>query len=143
MKPFNALIAALALLFVGCITFHNFWLSHQAEHWPSIEGVVTASSVYGTPGKGRGAHPEIHYQFQVEGQSYEGDKLDFGGHNNYGENPQPFIAQYPTGTAIKIYYDPKNPNHSVLFPENNAATLNLILALICWVFSLGFLMRPW
>lgn len=139
MKKSHALIVALAFLFVGCITFHNFWLSSQAKHWPSIEGVVTASSVYGTPGKGRGAHPEIHYQFQLNGQSYAGDKLDFGGDNNYGKNPQPFVAQYPAGKLIKIYYDPDNPENSVLFPEHNSATGNLILSLVLWLIALGLL----
>lgn len=141
MTKLNAWIVTTTLIIVGYITFNNFLLSYQSQYWPITQGIVTDSSIYGSLGKGSGTHPEIHYQFQIQGQTYTGDKLDFGGDREYIGDAANFVAQYPVGTKIKIYYDSNSPKNSVLFPEHNALLLNLILALVCWFLSGYFLYK--
>ena len=144
MPNINKFIVIVASVVVGFICFGNYRLSKQARYWPTVTGVVVASSVYGVPGTGRGAHPDIHYQFSVNGQVYVGEKLTFGGdHSFYGRDPKPFVAQYPVGADIKVYFDPQNPQNSVLFPEHNSAGGNLILALILWLVAAVLTVSLW
>jgi hypothetical protein len=69
----------------------------------------------------------VNYQYEVNGQSYNGDRINAIKGGNHGELPPEvtgskktdatdFINRHGQGTPIDVYYDPNNPGDAVLFP---------------------------
>ena len=144
MSKFNKTIVIVASLIFGYVCYGNYRYSQQAKHWPSVTGTVTASAVVREGGRLGGLRPDIHYRFTLNGQVYQGDRLTFGGdHSYYLSDPAPFVAQYPVGKEVDIYYDPKDPNNSLLFPQLNSPLFNLGLALIAWVAAGALTVSLW
>lgn len=81
----------------------------ERQQWPSTTGVVITSEVVG----GRGAHPQVVYEYEVAGEVYSQESdlhmPNFGGSNNKRETAERLVAQYPVGTEVTVYYDPTLP----------------------------------
>ncbi|MEO0563696.1 MAG: DUF3592 domain-containing protein, partial [Chloroflexota bacterium] len=56
------------------------------------------------------------YQFEVDGETYEGDQLNLRGTLYLGseEGAAALLTDYPTGTEVTLFTDPADPTRSVL-----------------------------
>lgn len=74
----------------------------QTGYWKSIEGFI----------------PTVQYKYRVGQRDYWGDRIDFHMSDSmYARNyALSWLARYPTGKVVSVYYDPKEPASSVLVP---------------------------
>ena len=113
------------LLFLGIVLFVGGTLlvinqSRAVERheyvrlWPTTDGVVISSEVAGE----RAFHPEVVYEYQVLGQTYQGLSTlqvpGFGGKRKRDEVATKEIANYWPGRTVTVYYNPDDPSESLL-----------------------------
>jgi hypothetical protein len=97
-------------------------MSVKAKLWPTTEGIVVKSHVLKSnpPGVNSGMeidkyfYPNILYSFSFNNVAYKNSKLYYGAYQPSETNAREFVEKYPTGSTVKIYYNPNNPNESVL-----------------------------
>lgn len=128
--------------------------SKQAmNHWTRVTGRVLASSIEArtsTNGDGHRStsyYPNVLYEYAVNGQRYQNNRITFGmdvGYGNRARVEQDVAQKYPVGGAIQVYYDPQDATQSVLelkLPASKWVWLiifALVFTLICTgVFMVG------
>ena len=63
----------------------------------------------------RSAVPRLVYRYEVNGRSYESDRLAFGFPRSMSrEEAQQFVEAHPVGGAVTVHYDPQQPGESVI-----------------------------
>ncbi|GAB4199125.1 MAG: hypothetical protein Fur006_49510 [Coleofasciculaceae cyanobacterium] len=89
--------------------------------WLSVMGTIDSLQVYrGTTMRGNVSYSlKIRYQYVVDGQIFQSEQLRFGWSSNYLSKSSeaallPLQEKYSSGTSILIYYDPDNPDNSVI-----------------------------
>jgi hypothetical protein len=114
-----AWLGILLVVAGGSLVVTSFLLlgnSAARRHWPMVQGEVLHTQVAGT----RAFHPEIVYSYTVNNQKYSDttamDSPAFGGRNNKYDVARKIVAEYPTGKAVSVYYDPTDPSISTLRP---------------------------
>jgi hypothetical protein len=118
------------------------------RNWPTTAGVIVsaerAKHTAQGPRRQSGSvtyEAKLRYSYRVNGVSYEGTRVSFGdfaGTSGSSQAASARLAQYAPGRAVTVYYQPRNPDVSVLetkvrwpsivFPIGFA-----LLALICWM----------
>jgi|AMWB02.1.fsa_nt_gi hypothetical protein len=58
--------------------------------------------------------PEVTYEYEVDGQTYTGNRLGFGSGSFSEKKAKAKIAPYPAGAAVTVHYDPAEPSNAVL-----------------------------
>lgn len=90
--------------------------------WPTTEGQITVSRVEKNEARKGGATytAVITYQYSLDGQTFEGDRVWFGDDysvsNAFASAFRAAVRRYPVGKAVKVHYDPDEPGDSVLEP---------------------------
>ena len=74
--------------------------------------------------------PHVAYQYQVNGQTFNSDRLTFGSESTSESNGRKKIANYPEGSQVTVHYDPGNPNKAVLETKAGGVIYNVLLGLI-------------
>ncbi|MEO4047895.1 DUF3592 domain-containing protein [Pseudomonas sp. CAU 1711] len=96
----------------------------DSRDWPTTEGVIIASRIASShktsTEKGwRGNRYEyevrVQYSYSVGGVNYTGHRLRIRP-TKYGfeQNARRELAEYPVGQRVRVYYDPKQPERSLL-----------------------------
>ena len=96
----------------------------DSREWPTTEGVITESRITSsyktsTEKGSRGNHYEyevdVQYAYEVDGLSYSGNRLRIRPNKYSSEgNAQRELAEYPVGQRVRVYYNPKEPERSLL-----------------------------
>ena len=77
--------------------------------------------------------PRVRYQYSVNGVEYSGHALSFGRSYSRGDIMQ-VSKKFPVGHTVAVYYDPANPERSVLMPGGNVGqaelTFDILLVLV-------------
>jgi hypothetical protein len=67
---------------------------------------------------GTALHYRIGYEYQVNEEPYWSDCVNYGfTGSNDGNFATAYVAKYPAGTQVVVYYDPLDPQRSVLEPD--------------------------
>jgi hypothetical protein len=127
------MFAALSLLTGTALVALSLWLrsrSRQCLQWPRVNGQVIESRV-------DDAHlemtkPVLRYRYQVGNQSYVGFRVAFSGYGVSRSAMDQLIKPYPQGSAVSVYYNPRDPSSAVL---DNAARSDWLYWL---TFGVGF-----
>ncbi|HYR24700.1 MAG TPA: DUF3592 domain-containing protein [Aquabacterium sp.] len=117
------IVIAFVLLF-GFLFWRAWQIRQHSPQWPFVEGEITVSRVYTRSQYGAAATDpnqdwlvEVNYRYQVNGQSYTGNRLTAFGRNPVSQqDAEAEIAPFPVGARVKVYYDPAKPSVSVLSP---------------------------
>ena len=98
----------------------------DSREWPTTEGVNTASHITSShkTSTEKGWHGDrYHYEvrvqhaYEVDGVSYNGNRLRIQPNKYSSEkNAQRELAEYPLGQRVRVYYNPKEPERSLLKP---------------------------
>jgi hypothetical protein len=112
-------IMAVLCIFVGAWAAIRSVLDPlRSSSWPTAAGRITVSEVITVTNSDEGNtfQAVVAYTFQVQGKSFSGDEPYFG-----SEAERSWISfarrvqrRYPVGSAVTVYYDPEDPNKSVL-----------------------------
>jgi len=130
---------------------------HLSRNWPTVNGKVVDSGVESSVETGThgvlhtSCRPMIKYEYEVSGVSHAGNNWAF--HTLWSTDTawaESIIQKYPTGSQVTVYYDPANPDRSVLEPgvqwriESWAAAMCLLYAVIvCVAFRVFYIfIRP-
>jgi hypothetical protein len=103
----------------------------SARGWPTAQGRVVRSAV--VPGRRGAGYYDVRYEYQVDGRTYGGDRVRFGGALNGNlEDARLTRDTYPEGRPVEVRYHPRRPRRSTLEPRASGA-------LWLWI-GLGLLM---
>lgn len=124
------------------------WFFVDSSNWSTTTGKITSSSIsdlIGSPAfNAVGWHFMIKYEYKVNDKSYISDRVNYSstGSSNI-EFAKSYVAKYPLGKSVLVYYDPAHPEKSVLEPNVKDFEVIYLLAgcLLSGVFvsSLSFL----
>lgn len=90
-----------------------------AKNWIATTGKVTRSEVRALKNREMENRarirnqPFVSFEFTVQGKRYTGDRISLGEYISEGDI-EATLARYPVGAQVTVYYDPHNPQRSVL-----------------------------
>jgi hypothetical protein len=125
---------AVVLLIAGITLLtgyaHELRHSPDSSNWPSVDGVVTESSVQSGGTHGRSYYPSVRYEYAVNGVRYRGSRITFQGRET--GNQQRVVDRYPVGSVVRVHYRESDPGYSVLEPGpgRRQAILGMALSLL-------------
>lgn len=93
------------------------WLARRSRNWPSVTGRVEVSEVRRDPEAilGTARHHHVRYTFQVDGRTYHGRRVRFGGWlNTDPRSAGRIVDRYRAGQPVSVRYDPRNPARCTL-----------------------------
>ena len=101
---------------------------HAAESFPSTQGTVLHSGVTTTRGSKGGIHyhVSISYQYVVDGQTYVGRLYRYDGHPGNEAVVNAVVGSHPAGSALEVYYNPRDPRDTVLSPTVDAQDVYIL-----------------
>lgn len=130
----SVIMIVLGSIFIA-ITLSSMQAAEEAAVWPTTEGIVMDSYIATHPGsEGQTSYsPELVYQYQVDGVSYNGDRLFVTSHSSDYGWAQSYLDRYPVGSTITVHYNPANPLEAVI--ETQANQVDYILLIVGVVFA--------
>ncbi len=125
---FLFLILGMWALVVGFSMGLEGW---QARKWPVAKGRIIVSRVkqWRAPGKIRIARLclDMDYLYMVENKVFEGHRLNSGWRCFASEDHiKEVLRRYPSGRKVGVFYNPKNPDKSLLEPGISWSVLLLV-----------------
>ena len=117
----------------------KYWEVRRARHWPDTNGKVIESVVEARrrqPGES-GYHfgdtevlhePKVVYEYKVAGKTYRHRRIHFGERTSAYEL-ESYLARYPVGADVTVYYNPADPQDAIL--ERNPFTAGMWAAIGC------------
>lgn len=160
MKHRPSLIGIAILILGFSLLLTNGWALAQYSsnrNWPSTTGTITKNDYVFIPSEERVVrwsgrrtqidtpeeyHITINYEYEVDGQSYMGDRIALYGTNvrTKQSTVDQLMVTYPEGGSVSVYYDPDNPETAVLEtggdPEYGRRGLPMLIGLIL-IFTVG------
>ncbi len=128
-----------AFLASGMYQYRVAWIARK--RWAITQGVVQASGLDAFDGMNRRSKVtpryvlQVHYEYQVGGQKFEGKQVGFGGASYGLQAGMEKLRQYPQGVLVTVHYDPSNPANAVL--ETNPAGMGFYFLLGFVILFLG------
>ena len=99
----------------------SLWLrrmSIRARSWPSTSAKIIRSALVSDP-HDSGSSVEISYTFSVGGRDFNSRCISFSPMPSSPQSQSQLVARYPVGTLVETYFDPDNPNRSVLLRDES------------------------
>jgi hypothetical protein len=109
---------AIFSVYVAVSLSANFYFSVISAHWPTTIARVVSSGVY-TNGKGVGVSwtPKVEYEYEVGGTTHHSEKIRFLMRTFYDQDSAADVeAPYAAARSVSVFYDPQDPDRSVLEP---------------------------
>jgi hypothetical protein len=119
-----------AFLFVLNNTYQE---AEQAKQWPTVMGTIFESRVQSrtsSSATGTEFDPIIRYQYRVQRQQYVNNTWQKIGNSPTRREAQDIVERYPQGKRTTVYYEPADPQNSVLVPGNTSET-----SWVFWLFT--------
>lgn|GEM_PF-1070974 len=115
------LMLALLGLFVTIGGIASFKMAAASAHWPKTTARVKKSWIlqYNTKSSSNSFvySPMVEYEYEVAGQCYTGDCIDFSGYSGSQRQAQQILDDIGVNrNYIQVYYSPNSPETSVIRP---------------------------
>ncbi len=128
---------------IGFVLFYftYSWITNglESNNWQSVEGAIISSQfISGRTSENKPFYSaEILYEYYIDNVKYLSNSITSGGQSS-SNNPnyaQKIVRKYSEGDKINVYYNPQNPEQSVLEPGFHwsdawPALIGLLFALI-------------
>ena len=123
-----------APLIPACMAVGSFYLGYTklmealaSKSWPSVEGEITESDLHMKRYSGNDRETKhkfsfrVKYQYTVDGEFYENNRYSFKYIFLSGTLlvAQTLVEKNPVGCARKVFYNPEDPQDSVLLTGAN------------------------
>jgi len=116
MIVFGLFWSAMTLLFDG-LTGVPAVRQAFAMRFSSTEGTIITSEVTEHDGDdGTTYGVKVSYSYSVGDQDYMGDRYRYATSSSSGSWARRVVNALPPGTKVRVYYDPANPQNSLLKP---------------------------
>lgn len=87
------------------------------------------------PRRVRGERQRLVYEYEVNGYSYQGDRVSFcGGGTTRGD-----VEKYPRGATVVVYFDPHDPIHCALTGGDKDCASNNNAISLCVLLTVGYI----
>jgi hypothetical protein len=127
-------------VFVALVLRRRWQLARASESWPSAEGRILSSTIVKHEGS---FTPKISYEYSVKEEKFTGDEVNYNGLETDQETAAAYVAKYPAGLTVRVFYDAEEPQTSVLEPglrEGGCAFLPVaVVTLVLFSMGVGFL----
>jgi hypothetical protein len=112
--------------------------SQAAACWLTAPGtMIEAGAVRGGSSRNSYYSPAVRYTYEVNGRIRQGTRLRFGMVSARSRGgAEKMLAPYPVGGAIRVRYNPDNPDESVLEPARVGRNL-LVAPILCGFIFVG------
>jgi hypothetical protein len=122
------------------VTYYGLGMIRKAKanlSWPSVEGRIVRSEIITTESWSSSLNslqrlysPEVEYEYTVPGQiltdqMFTGENIKIGitgssaSDKAYAER---YLAKYPVGKTVPVFFDPSKPQDSILEPGPSGIT---------------------
>jgi Protein of unknown function (DUF3592) len=123
---------------------HSAALQAASVSWPTVSGVVDRSWIQTNFNKDGNTtySPCVRYSFNAGGKEHHSHRIAWGGQAQKAiiTEAQQVVARYPTGSPVKVYYNPKKSGQSVLEPnEKGGLTVLTILWITLVIVGVGII----
>src|SRR5665213_40504 len=127
---FTLFWSGMVLLFDGFMA-HGIYKQFESLHYQSVTGTITHSEVtsHTGPKGGTSYTAVINYNYKIGGQTYEGSKLRFGMTSSSSGSAHASVNAHPVGSIAQVFYNPVNPQESLLSPGVSGSDFMLALFL--------------
>jgi Protein of unknown function (DUF3592) len=127
---FTLFWSGMVLMFDG-LMLHGIYKQFESQNFPSVDGTITHSEVTSHRGSKGGTSYDavINYRYEIGGQKFEGDKLRFGMKVSSYESANASVSAHPVGSTAQVFYNPANPQESLLSPGVNGSDFTMALFL--------------
>jgi|SRR5579862_6309232 hypothetical protein len=104
----------------------NVARARASRRWPTVPGTVLADEVERRQGPFLMFYKlMLRYRYEVGGNSYEGDRIQFGPARVTAKQLIEMLAEkYPPGAQVNVHYDPNDPSTAVLETSEEMAQQN-------------------
>ncbi len=119
----------------------------EAQGWPTAEAEIVSSEIESHRRRSRSSSrsrtrevtmytPVVEYEYNVNGEIYTSSRVSFfDGSSTARFDARGVVDKYPQGKVVSAYYDPDNPQNSVLETEETGNIFYLSL-----IFGFGFIL---
>jgi hypothetical protein len=143
------LFAISILLGLGVASYGFVVLQKQKTsfQWPTTSGTIVHSERVYEPSRDNSHYrADVTYSYQLNGARYMSHQISLWSADldNYDEVNKVFVSNHQPGTAVDVYYDPKNPANAVLIPGANEKLNELLMgygAFLAVVGTIGIIAR--
>lgn len=114
MPTYNQIAIAVALLVASLPLLVFLWTLSLAIVSPSRFHQCTGRILHHFQPKNEDGEPiqiKLRYEYMVEGETFQGTRHFFGSLNT---TDSALLDQYPAGSVVTVFYDPKKPGRSTL-----------------------------
>ena len=122
--------------------------ARKTARWPSVVGRVIASGVKSRKKRPGDAgynfsdtevtnEPRVVYEYKIANRKYHCERITIAERIG-GDDLEAFLARYPVGASVTVYYDPDDPKSAVL--ERDVPLGRLIAAVVlafAWAVATG------
>lgn len=132
---FMSLLIGITFTIAGAVLVFGFGLPLRRQavasaSWPATEGRITRSRLEVRAGdKGSSLTADVEYEYDLDGRTLVGSRVWIG--DGYSSSPgtehRDAVNRYPVGREVQVYYEPEDPDESVLEPGPNWSSLLLVL----------------
>ena len=127
------------LVGIGLCSYGCFWIWKIAasQSWPAVKGTILESWVARDQKKGDEEYgpsfsPKIRYHFFVGSMEYAGHRIHLYEKSMPRQShAHDWIASYPRGAQVTVYYNPQNPSDCVLERKSGVVWWIVVLGAIC------------
>jgi len=123
---FGAIAIAIGVV-IYVVQFRQGLRADASKKWPRAAGTVTASTLEKLPEHRRRYRAALQYSYRVGGNEYQSGRVFWGGNEGREKHMASVVETYPTGSNVRIFYDPKNPAEAVLDPIQNSGSRQVVL----------------
>ena len=103
------------------------WIRHmnrKAASWPGTAGKITESRLE-REAHDAGSTVRIAYTYAVGERSFQSSCVSFTPKSDHLPAKEELVARYPVERSVTVYFDPSNPQRSVLERQQSAGWLAL------------------
>lgn len=149
MKFFIPFISIFYLVGFGMLgaSLWNAWRSARAGSWPTTSAKITSVELdRRSDGDGGDAYQvNIHYSYEVLGETYEGSRLAFGyGSSSDRDAHWEIYQRLRKAEGVDVRYDPGNPAVSCLsYGIHRSIQICLAFSATWLAFVFGFTLLFW
>ncbi len=137
MGTFTMLVTTIPFvivaLFLLIMALRSMRRATASQSWVQTSGQIIASTLEArrshssSGGYSTAYYPVVTYQYVVNGQMYQGSRINFGSPigSGFAGIAQRWLARFPAGATVPVYYNPNDPTQAVL--ERSAGGSSKIL----------------
>ncbi len=114
---FGLMWSAMVCVFVLDLA-HEWILGHRSNHYAATPGTMLHSALTESSDEGSTSYGvEVAYEYTAGGTRHEGHDFRYGPLTNRSRAVvEGFVARFPQGTPVVVFYDPSAPERAVLRP---------------------------